>query len=431
MELIRVQDSDYKKAYDLFMTFERDENGFMNPVYGYDYQKFLEWIEMKKDWSMGKNLPEGFVPDTTFVLEDEDRYVAIFNLRHCLNDFLREGPGHIGYGVSKDYRGKGYATKGLKLALAEARKINIHEVFLSANKDNVASWKAQLANGAYIHHSDDKKYYTRINQINDKKTRQEIINGFYSAYEEDDRLERTVHGKLEFATTMHYIHEFVKQDSKVLEIGAGTGRYSIALAKEGFDVTSVELVEKNLETLKANSKGLKNLCAIRGDATDLGELKDNTFDTTLVLGPMYHLYDPKEVYKAIDEAIRVTKPTGVILFAFISIYAIMYSNYFYGNWAYGEEENFDKEYKVKHFKEQLFTGYDIEEFEALFKEKNVDWITTAGVDALLEPIEHRVDFGLSESDFERFCKWYLQFAEKRELLGATNHLLYICKKRKN
>ena len=176
MELIRVQDSDYKKAYDLFMTFEPDENGFMNPVYGYDYDRFLEWIEMKKDWSMGKNLPEGFVPDTTFVLEDDGQYVAIFNLRHCLNDFLREGPGHIGYGVSKDYRGNGYATKGLKLALAEARKINIHEVYLSANKDNVASWKAQLANGAYIHHSDDEKYYTRIQQINENQSRQEIIN---------------------------------------------------------------------------------------------------------------------------------------------------------------------------------------------------------------------------------------------------------------
>ena len=44
MELIRVQDSDYKKSYELFMTFEADENGFLNPVYGYDYDKFLEWI---------------------------------------------------------------------------------------------------------------------------------------------------------------------------------------------------------------------------------------------------------------------------------------------------------------------------------------------------------------------------------------------------
>ena len=162
MELIRVQDSDYKKTYELFMTFEADENGFLNPVYGYDYDKFLEWIEIKRDWSRGKNLPEGFVPDTTYVLEDDGQYVAIFNLRHYLNDFLREGSGHIGYGVSKQFRGKGYATKGLQLTLKEARKIGIQEVYLSVNKDNTASIKAQMANGAYIHHENEKEYFTRI-----------------------------------------------------------------------------------------------------------------------------------------------------------------------------------------------------------------------------------------------------------------------------
>ena len=49
MELIRVQDSDYKKTYELFMSFDEDENGFVNSVYGYDYEKFLEWIEMKRN----------------------------------------------------------------------------------------------------------------------------------------------------------------------------------------------------------------------------------------------------------------------------------------------------------------------------------------------------------------------------------------------
>jgi len=429
MELIRVQDSDYKKTYDLLMTFDNDENGFINPVYGYDYEQFLEWIEMKKDWSLGKNLPEGFVPDTTFVLEDESEYVAIFNLRHCLNDFLRNGPGHIGYGVGKAYRRRGYATKGLKLALAEARKKNIHEAYLSVNKDNTPSLKTQLNNGAYIHHEDEEKYYTRINLIDDKASRQDIVRDFYTAYDEHDRLEKSVHGKLEFATTMYYIHKYLKPEDKILEVGAGTGRYSIALAKEGHEVTAVELVEKNIDILRESSKDISNVTAIQGDATDLSELKDDTFDITLVFGPMYHLYEDADVQKAIDEAIRVTKPGGTILFAFISIYAILYSNYFYGNWDKAEEINFAEDYKIKHLKEQLFTGYDIVEFEDLFKEKSVYWITTAGTDALLEPIEHRVDFSLEGENFDKFFKWYLHIAEKRELLGATNHLLYICRKR--
>ena len=428
MELVRVQDSDYKKTYELYMSFPENENGYINNVYGYDYEQFLGWIEKKRNWSLGKDLPEGFVPDTTYVIVDGDTYVGVVNLRHQLNDFLREGPGHIGYCISQKDRGRGYATKGLELALEKARQMCIHEVYMSVNKDNPASLRVQMKNGAYIHHENDEEYFTRINQITDGALREEIISKFYTQYEEDDRLSRSVHGRLEYATTMNYIHRYADKGSKVLEIGAGTGRYSIALAKEGMDVTAVELVNKNLEVLKKNSEGIANIQSFQGDATKLEFLEDDSFDVTLVFGPLYHLYEKDEVNKAIDEAIRVTKPGGVLLFAFISVYAIMYSNYFYGNWEEGQEENFTDDYRIRHFKEQLFTGYDIAEFEQLFDNKDVTWITTTGVDGLLEPIEHRSDFSFSEESFKKLSDWYLHFSEKRELLGNTNHLLYICRR---
>lgn len=263
------------------------------------------------------------------------------------------------------------------------------------------------------------------------RARKEIVSDFYSRSDEDGRLVRSRHGQLEYRTTMAYIHRYAGRGARVLEVGAGTGRYSIALAKEGMDVTAVELTESNLAILKENGKGIGNLTACQGDATDLGAFADGSFDVTLVLGPMYHLYEPEEVNRAIDEAIRVTKPGGALLFAFISVYAIMYANYLYGNWAAGQAENFDKDYRVRHFKEQLFTGYDVAEFEGLFADKPVDWLTTAGVDGLLEPLEDRADFDIPEADFDAFAAWYLAFAEKRELLGGTNHLLYICRKRES
>ena len=259
-------------------------------------------------------------------------------------------------------------------------------------------------------------------------TRKELMSSFYEQADEDSRLKRTRHGQLEYLTTMAYIHRYANRHSKVLEVGAGTGRYSIALAKEGMAVTAVELVESNLEVLRENSRDIRNLESFQGDATDLGRFADDSFDLTLLLGPMYHLYEKEEVNKAIDEAVRVTKPGGVIFFAFISVYAIMYANYLRGNWAAGQEENFTKDYQIRHFKEQLFTGYDVIEFERLFETKPVEWITTAGVDGPLEPVEHRDDFSIPEEDFDEFAAWYLHFAEKRELLGNTNHLLYICRK---
>ena len=262
--------------------------------------------------------------------------------------------------------------------------------------------------------------------------RLKIVKGFYEEVSEDDRLERSRHGQLEYATTMEYIHRYVKPGAKIIELGAGTGRYSIALAKEGYDVTAVELVEKNLQELRRNAEKLPTetarIQAFQGDATDLSRFADGTFDVTLSLGPMYHLYDAGEIRKAIREAIRVTRKGGVIIVAFLSVYAILFDNYLKETLHDGMEENFDEKYRTRHYAEQLFTGYDVTEFEQLFKDKPVDYITTVGTNGILESIEERKDFELSDADFEAFADWYLMFAEKRELLGTTCHLLYLCRK---
>ena len=165
MELIRLQDADSKRAYELYGTYQKDENGYVNPVYGYSYEEFLEYVEKKRHWTEGEELPEGFVADTTYILVDDNGdYTGSFNFRHYLNDFLREGPGHVGYGISKVYRGRGYATKGLAMLIEIIREhgIDTPEIYLEVNKDNPASQKVQLANGAYIHHESDKCLYTRI-----------------------------------------------------------------------------------------------------------------------------------------------------------------------------------------------------------------------------------------------------------------------------
>ncbi|MCQ2983190.1 MAG: class I SAM-dependent methyltransferase [Treponemataceae bacterium] len=258
-------------------------------------------------------------------------------------------------------------------------------------------------------------------------SRIDLLNRFYGKSDEDNRLCRNRHGQLEFATTMYYIRKYAPADARILEVGAGTGRYSIALAKEGRPVTAVELVESNLNILKENGTGLSALQAFQGDATDLSRFADDSFDVTLVLGPLYHLYEKADVHKAIDEAIRVTKPGGIVMCAFLSVYAIMYVNYYRGNWKEGMAENFTSDYAVRHFEEQLFTGYDIVEFENLFREKNVEWITTAATDGILEAIEKRDDFIMTDEEFAASLGWHIHCAEKRELLGASSHLLHICR----
>ena len=259
--------------------------------------------------------------------------------------------------------------------------------------------------------------------------RKEYLKAFYDKADEDTRLIRSRHGQLEYATTLHFIHKHLNKNAKVIEIGAGTGKYSIALAKEGYDVSAIELVENNLKVLRRMSKGLNNLRSYQGDAVDLSKFNDNSFDLTLSFGPFYHLYNNNDINKAIDEAVRVTKPGGILMVAFISIYGIMDSNYMYGKWSSGLKENYDDKMNVLHFEEQLFTGYDVCEFENLFKNKGVEYITTVGADGSVESLEERPDFSFTDEEFKSYINWHIHFSEKRELLGRNNHLIYICKKK--
>ena len=256
-----------------------------------------------------------------------------------------------------------------------------------------------------------------------------IIGAVYENYDEDARLRQSRQGQMEYAATMAYIRRYVKPGAKILEIGAGTGRYSIALAKEGYGVTAVELVEKNLNELKANGAGLDNLHAYQGDALDLSRFEDGAFDITLSFGPMYHLYDRGDVRCALEEAVRVTKRGGIMMFAFLSVYAIIWNNYLNGTLLEGIEENFTDGYAVRHFEEQVFTGYDIAEFEALFAGFPVEHVTTAAQDGILELACRRSDFAMSDEEFEAFAKLHMATCEKRELLGSSSHLLYIGRKK--
>lgn len=113
---------------------------------------------------MGIGLPDGYVPATKYVLiNDEGSYVGIFNIRHRLNDGLREGAGHIGYAISGEYRARGYATAGLRLCLERARTlIDEDEAYLSVLKSNTASLKVQKRCGARIDHENESEYFTRI-----------------------------------------------------------------------------------------------------------------------------------------------------------------------------------------------------------------------------------------------------------------------------
>ena len=164
LELRKINYKDLEEEYKAISKIPANENGFANKYYGVSKDEFKnEIIPKLLEVSEGMNLPEGRVAETYFFLWDEDKIVGLFKIRHYLNDFLRAGPGHIGYGILPEYRGKGYATKGLALAIEKCRKLVLEdEIYLSAYKDNKASLRVQEKNGAYIVGETEEEYLTRI-----------------------------------------------------------------------------------------------------------------------------------------------------------------------------------------------------------------------------------------------------------------------------
>ena len=138
-----------------------------------------------------------------------------------------------------------------------------------------------------------------------------FLDEHYGAYDEDGRL-LSRHGQVEYRTTMKYILDCLQDvtDPHILEVGAGTGRYSVTLAKQGYRVTAVEMVEHNLNILKAKLDGSEPITVLQGNALDLSVFASDSFDLTMVLGPMYHLYTKEDKLQAMKLLDRVATAYG-------------------------------------------------------------------------------------------------------------------------
>lgn len=162
--LKKVNLEDIEEEYKAIKLIPENENGFTNKYYNVTKEEFKDQVIptlLKK--SEGIDLPKDRVPQTYFFLWYDNNIVGLFKIRHCLNETLKNGAGHIGYGILPKYRGKGYAKQGLLLAIEKCKEIiKEDEIYLSVHKDNPASLRVQLSCGAYIVGETEEEYLTRI-----------------------------------------------------------------------------------------------------------------------------------------------------------------------------------------------------------------------------------------------------------------------------
>ena len=257
-----------------------------------------------------------------------------------------------------------------------------------------------------------------------------FLNEYYNRYDEEGRL-LSRHGQVEYRTTMKYIRESLAgvENPAILEVGAGTGRYSVTLAKQGYRVIAVELIEHNLQQLCAKLDGTEPITALQGNALDLSFLPDGAFDLTMLLGPMYHLYTRADQLRALSEAVRVTKPGGRILVAYCMndptvvqyvfglkhLQEVLELNMLTEDWHCISEPK------------DLFQMVRTEDIASLDAELPVRRVKLVATDGATNYMRETID-AMDDESFERWMDYHFTVCERQDLIGASHHTLDVLEK---
>ena len=198
-------------------------------------------------------------------------------------------------------------------------------------------------------------------------------------------------------------------------------------AKKGYEVDAIELAQSNVDVLVSKITDDMNIRAIQGNALDLSMYPDNTFDITLSLGPLYHLFKPEEAKKAIDEAIRVTKPNGKIFIAFILFDLTALSWGFQQGNIYdniGEGKQVSSQFTPNNDEKLIFNLRYFSEVKEMMKQYNIDMKHYVATDGIGKIIKNEIN-NMSDKEYNLYLKYHLSICEREDLIGYSGHILVI------
>lgn len=264
-----------------------------------------------------------------------------------------------------------------------------------------------------------------FNELAKIKNESERVNRTYDIFNEDSRLNHSKAARVEFLTTVHYIEKYLKEGDKILDIGAGAGEYSLYFARRGYEVSALELADANIAAFRKKLRPEDQIDLVQGNALDLTRYADKTYDIVLLFGPLYHLKSDVDKQKCISEAKRVCKDGGKIFFAFISNDFVFLTELVY-NGNYFSNGDYDKEtFRLNDFP---FVFHTVEAARKLLAEGGINVLHEVASDGASELLAARIN-EMSDEDYAQYLRYHFYICEKSELLGMTNHLLFVGEKK--
>ena len=267
------------------------------------------------------------------------------------------------------------------------------------------------------------------------------IMDYYSTFDEWGRLDRE---PLEFQVNWHYIQKYLPATGKVLDNGAGPGKYAVRLAQHGYAVTLTDLVPRLVEVAreKANEVGVSN--QFEGfhvaDARNLSILPDEQFDASLALGPMYHLQEELDRNQAMKELYRVTKKEGIVFVAFMPrIKHVLSSLLQPSNWRPNDNMESVQQFlhtgEFNHSDEGRFTGayyFNVDEIKPFMTAhgfETINLIGSSNIGSLISKDQWAYWQNRGENECSQLIEMLKEIATDPSILGISSHLLYIGKKK--
>ena len=253
----------------------------------------------------------------------------------------------------------------------------------------------------------------------------ERIKATYQFYDEETRLNHSKAARVEFLTNVQYIERYLQPGGKILDIGAGTGEYSLYFAQKGYRVCALELAESNIEKFQKRMNGIKSIDLVQGNAVDLSRYPDDCFDAVLVFGPLYHLHSPQDQQRCIAEAKRVCKKEGKLFFAFISNDMVILTELARCS-AYLTAGDYDKTtFELNDF--PFFVFHTVEDCRRMLQRGGVKLLHEVASDGISELLAEQIN-AMDDENYAQYLRYHAYICEKPEFLGMSNHLLFVGEK---